>query len=72
MGDHAAGRAPPEDAPAFGPTIDTDLADYGFSLLGRRITAERGWRLRRKSVNVRLEKAANAFESLVRNGSPRL
>jgi len=59
----------PEDAPAFGPTIDTDLADYGFSLLGA------GLRLKEAGGSVEIsqrafEKAANAFESLVRNGSP--
>ena len=59
----------PEDAPAFGPAIDTDLADYGFSLL------RAGLRLKEASGSVEIsqrafEKAANAFESLVRNGSP--
>lgn len=59
----------PEDAPAFGPAIDTDLADYGFSLL------RAGLRLKEVAGSAEIsrgafEKAANAFESLVRNGSP--
>jgi hypothetical protein len=57
------------DAPGFGATIETDLAEYGFSVLRAALALkeaggpagdfERGF-----------EKAASAFESLVRNGSP--
>jgi replicative superfamily II helicase len=59
----------PEDAPAFGSTIDTDLADYGFSLLrgGLRLK-EMGGSL--EVAQRAFDRAANAFESLVRNGSP--
>lgn len=57
----------PDDAPPFGDTIDVDLAEHGFALL-------------RAALNLRdevgptplttkgFERAANAFESLVRNG----
>lgn len=59
----------PDDAPAFGDTIDTDLAEYGFSLLrGSLALREQGgdseiWR--RGFV-----RAGNAFEALVQNSSP--
>lgn len=59
----------PEGAPQFGDTIETDLLEYGFSLLraslnlrdleGSSPLAQRGF-----------ERAANAFEALVRNESP--
>ena len=59
----------PDDAPAFGATIDTDLAEYGFSVLRAALA------LREAGGPVELtqrsfEKAANAFEALVRNGPP--
>lgn len=62
------GVLPPE-APALGDTIDTDLAEYGFSVLRAALALrERGgpadhWR-------AGFETAARAFESLVRNGPP--
>lgn len=59
----------PDDAPAFGETIDTDLTEYGFSLLraslalreaeGNPVIWQRGF-----------VRAGNAFEALVQNGSP--
>lgn len=61
------GQLPPE-APSFGDTIETDLAEHGFAVL-------------RTALNLRdmegpsslsskgFERAANAFESLVRNGA---
>jgi hypothetical protein len=59
----------PEDAPPLGSTIDTDLAEYGFSVL----RAALAFREEGGSAEVSeraFEKSANAFESLVRNGSP--
>lgn len=62
-----AGRLP-EDAPAFAVSLDTDLAEYGFSLL-RACLALR----ERAEVPVVWQegflKAGNAFEALVRNGA---
>ncbi|WP_449101778.1 DEAD/DEAH box helicase [Pseudomonas veronii] len=61
------GQLPPE-APSLGDTIETDLAEHGFAVL-------------RAALNLRdmegpsslsskgFERAANAFESLVRNGA---
>src|SRR5581483_5794480 len=59
----------PEDAPALGATIETDLAEYGFATLRAALG------LKEQEGNLALcqqafEKSANAFESLVRNGSP--
>lgn len=60
----------PEGAPAFAASLDTDLSEYGFSLLRASLALrERGegdpaiWR-------DGFLKAGNAFEALVRNGSP--
>jgi hypothetical protein len=58
-----------DEAPAFGTTIETDLAEFGFSVLRAALA------LRELSGPVEVsqrafERAANAFESLVRNGSP--
>lgn len=58
----------PADAPTFAPTIDTDLADYGFSVL-RAALALREAGGARPTVRAGFEKAANAFEALVRNGA---
>jgi hypothetical protein len=60
----------PPDAPAFGETLETDLAEYGFSVLRAALA------LREAGGNIAVvqrafEKAANAFEALVRNGSPK-
>ncbi|MCM2504859.1 DEAD/DEAH box helicase [Aureimonas altamirensis] len=62
----------PEGAPAFAVSLDTDLSEYGFSLLRASLALrERGegdpaiWR-------EGFLKAGNAFEALVRNGSPEL
>lgn len=62
------GVLPPE-APPLGDTIETDLGEYGFSVLRAALAlrelggAPELWR-------AGFENAANAFESLVRNGSP--
>lgn len=59
----------PDDAPAIGETIDTDLEEHGFAVL-------------RAALNLRdiegttnltsrgFERSARAFEALVKNGSP--
>jgi len=60
-----AGRLP-EDAPPFAATIDTDLAEYGFSVL-RGALALREAEGSPLLVSTGFERAANAFESLVRN-----
>lgn len=56
----------PADAPAFTPELDTDLADYGFSLLRAALALkdrEGDPSLWRKGFEI----AANAFEALIRN-----
>ena len=59
----------PEDAPPLGATLDTDLSEFGFSLLRASLALrEQGgdpgvWRNG-------CVKAGNSFEALVRNGSP--
>ena len=57
----------PADAPPFAATIDTDLADYGFSVL-RAALALREAVGSTALARTGFEKAANAFEALVRNG----
>ena len=59
----------PRDAPAFGATIETDLAEYGFSVLRAALALKEAGEAV-EAVQRGFEKAANAFESLVRNGSP--
>lgn len=57
----------PPNAPPFGATIETDLAEHGFALLrgAMALRAQDGASaLTRKAF----ERAANAFEALVRNG----
>ncbi|MCW0366555.1 hypothetical protein NB699_001538 [Xanthomonas sacchari] len=59
----------PESAPPLGATIETDLAEHGFSLLRGAMS------LRTKAgasdlTSKAFERAANAFEALVRNGDP--
>ncbi len=60
----------PEGAPAFAASLETDLSEYGFSLL----RASLALRERREGdATVWREgflTAGNAFEALVRNGSP--
>lgn len=60
----------PEDAPPLGEQIDIDLAEHGFSILRAALS------LRELDGTSALcqrafERAGNAFESLVRNGSPK-
>lgn len=59
----------PEGAPPLGETIATDLAEYGFSLL-RGALVLRSQTGASDLTNKAFERAANAFESLVRNGDP--
>jgi hypothetical protein len=59
----------PENAPPLGTTIETDLNEHGFSVLRAALA------LREKTGPLELsnrgfERAANAFEALVRNGDP--
>jgi hypothetical protein len=59
----------PFDAPPLGETIETDLAEYGFSVLRAALALKEaggGIDITQRAF----ERAANAFESLVRNGSP--
>ena len=59
----------PDGAPALGETLDTDLSEYGFSLLRASLTLRE-----REGDDIVWRdgflKAGNAFEALVRNGSP--
>jgi len=59
----------PQDAPKFGATIETDLAEHGFSLL-RAAMALRAQTGTSELTCKAFEHAANAFEALVRNGYP--
>lgn len=57
----------PDGAPAFGQTIETDLAEYGFSVLRASLALrEKGYDV--GAARAGFERAANAFEALVRNG----
>ncbi|MWA29849.1 DEAD/DEAH box helicase [Burkholderia pseudomallei] len=59
----------PEDAPAFGDTMDTDLAEYALSVLRASMALREAngapdlWRRG-------FARAGNSFEALVQNGSP--
>jgi hypothetical protein len=59
----------PPDAPPLGESIDTDLAEYGFSVL-RASLALKDAGGQSDDIQRGFEKAANAFEALVRNGPP--
>ncbi len=60
----------PQNAPPLGVTIETDLAEYGFSLL-RGAMALRARTGASELTSKAFERAANAFEALVRNGDPK-
>ena len=62
-------RELPADAPPFGITIETDLAEYGFSVLRAGLALREAGEHSELSQRA-FERAANAFESLVRNASP--
>ena len=59
----------PPNAPQLGATIETDLAEHGFALL-RGAMALRVQAGASELTNKAFERAANAFEALVRNGDP--
>lgn len=59
----------PQNAPPLGATIETDLAEHGFALL-RGAMALRAKTGASALTNKAFERAANAFEALVRNGDP--
>ncbi len=59
----------PDDAPAFSETLDIDLSEYGLSVL-RAALALRDQEGEAGVWRVGFLKAGNAFEALVRNGSP--
>ena len=59
----------PLNAPRLGPTIETDLAEHGFALL-RGAMALRARAGASELASKAFERAANAFEALVRNGDP--
>lgn len=59
----------PANAPPLGATIETDLAEHGFALL-RGAMALRAQAGASELISKAFERAANAFEALVRNGDP--
>jgi predicted heme/steroid binding protein len=59
----------PDNAPPLGATIETDLAEYGFALL-RAAMALRALAGMSELTGKAFERAANAFEALVRNADP--
>ena len=59
----------PSNAPPLGATIETDLAEHGFALL-RGAMALRALASASELTSKAFERAANAFEALVRNGDP--
>src|SRR5690242_5418969 len=59
----------PANAPPLGATIETDLAEHGFALL-RGAMALRSQAGASELTSKAFERAANAFEALVRNGDP--
>ncbi len=59
----------PPNAPWFGSTIETDLAEHGFALL-RGAMALRDKSGASELTGKAFERAANTFEALVRNGDP--
>ena len=59
----------PTSAPPLGATIETDLSEHGFALL-RGAMALRAQAGASDLTSKAFERAANAFEALVRNGDP--
>jgi hypothetical protein len=59
----------PDGAPPLGSTIETDLAEHGFALL-RAALALRESEGPSELASKGFERAARAFEALVRNGDP--
>ncbi len=59
-----------EGAPPFAVTLDTDLSEYGFSLLRASLSLRESQEGDADVYRDGFLKAGNAFEALVRNGSP--
>ena len=59
----------PEDSPRFGATLDTDLSQFGFSLM-RASLVLREQRSDPEIWRQGFRSAGSAFEALVRNGAP--
>ncbi|MEN5271406.1 DEAD/DEAH box helicase [Stenotrophomonas lactitubi] len=59
----------PKNAPQLGETIETDLSEHGFALL-RGAMALRAKTGASDLTSKAFERAASAFEALVRNGNP--
>lgn len=64
-----SGGVLPDNAPPLGATIDTDLAEHGFALL-RAALALRERDGPSELASKGFERAANAFEALIRNADP--
>lgn len=62
----------PEGAPPFAVTLDTDLSEYGFSLLRASLALRESQEGDADIFRDGFLKAGNAFEALVRNGSPEM
>tara|TARA_R100000306_G_scaffold62551_2_gene73128 strand:- start:4304 stop:7711 length:3408 start_codon:yes stop_codon:yes gene_type:complete len=62
----------PEGAPPFAVTLDTDLSEYGFSLLRASLALREGQEGDADIYRDGFLKAGNAFEALVRNGLPEM
>lgn len=62
----------PEGAPPFAVTLDTDLSEYGFSLLRASLALRESQKGDADILRDGFLKAGNAFEALVRNGSPEM
>lgn len=60
----------PDGAPPFAATLDTDLSEYGFSLLRASLVLRESQEGDAEVYRDGFLKAGNAFEALVRNGSP--
>ena len=59
----------PSDAPDYGSTLDTDLSEYGFSLLNIALDLRQQGKGDLAKSRMGFFKAGSAFEFLVRNGS---
>lgn len=60
----------PDGAPAFAASLDTDLSEYGFSLLRASLALRERQEGDAAVWREGFRAAGNAFEALVRNGSP--
>lgn len=60
----------PEGAPAFAASLDTSLSEYAFSMLRASLALRERQEGSTEIRQTGFRKAGNAFEALVRNGSP--